>query len=126
MISLKIIYSRHHHFPETTLSAFWNKVCIILIKQHLQIRDPKPREGGRTSKGKWGNRGTAELKHKVSDTKEARDWWFNRCFRKWMHGSYFTKVFYKSPISIRLTQVHWNLQEQKHVIQKSTSGNFSS
>ena len=40
-ICLKIIYSRPHHFSDVTLSAFWNKVHMLFIKQHLQTRRPK-------------------------------------------------------------------------------------
>lgn len=66
---LKDYHARRRHFPDTASSAFWNEVCILLIKHHLQIRDPKPREGGPTSKGTWVNRGKAELKLRVSNSR---------------------------------------------------------
>lgn len=63
-------------------------------------------------------RGQAGVRCRLSDVREGRGWEFNTWLGTQVHGSYFTKVFYKSLMSIRLTQVLWNPETQKHVLQK--------
>ena len=134
---IKIPNTQAVHFfkddPLQTSSFFrWDFKCIL--KQsvyHLcEASPPNKRaaaQGGETTREAtqlcWGQAG---VRLRLSDVREGRDWEFCMWLRKWVHGSYFTNVFYKSLTSIRLTQVLWNPETQKHVVQKFPSQEISS